>query len=36
VHETLERPLKLFTDLTRDEREGRIEDLIQQVELGLG
>ncbi|RJX47681.1 ABC transporter ATP-binding protein [Halonotius pteroides] len=35
VYETLERPLELFTDLTQEERENRIEEIIQQVDLGI-
>jgi peptide/nickel transport system ATP-binding protein len=35
IYSTLERPLELFTDLSDDERSERIEELIQQVDLGI-
>lgn len=34
VSAILERPLKLFTDLSRDERHSRAEELLHQVNLG--
>lgn len=33
VQETIERPLKLFTDLDEDERDERITELLEQVNL---
>ena len=34
IRQSLERPLKLFTDLSEDERTERIHELLEQVELG--
>ena len=34
IRQSIERPLKLFTDLSADEREERVHELLEQVELG--
>jgi peptide/nickel transport system ATP-binding protein len=34
VHASVERPLKLFTDLSPEERRERVAELLEQVELG--
>ncbi|ELY37721.1 peptide ABC transporter ATPase [Natronorubrum tibetense GA33] len=35
IYSTLERPLKLFTDLSPEEREDRIIQLLEDVDLGI-